>query len=232
MSARLPLWVVECGVLPYGDAVSLQEEVHRRRLAGAAPDVLLLLQHPPVITLGRSARAENLLGAPGLLAERGIELHEAARGGDVTYHGPGQLVGYPIISLDDLGRDVHRYVRLLEEALMRFLAGYELIGERVAGRTGVWVGAEKVAAIGVGVRRWISWHGFALNCSTDLEQFRWIVPCGISDAGVTSMSKLLQRSFEPGEAAESLPGILADVFGREALRMELPELMRRTAPAS
>ncbi len=206
------LWVVNAGTVPYADAVTLQEQVRSARQAGAVPDVLLLLEHPPVITLGRGAHAEHLLLTSDLLRARGVELHEAARGGDVTYHGPGQLVGYPIFHLGEHGRDVHRYLRNVEEALIRTLSGYGLTGERVAGLTGVWVGNEKVAAIGIGVRHWVTWHGFALNISTELDAFRMIVPCGIRDRGVTSLERLLGRAVPPGEVVERVVESFAAVF--------------------
>jgi len=195
------LWVVRAGSVEYDAAVDLQERVHRARREEQVPDVLLLLSHPPVITCGRGARPEHLLSPPEQLAARGVAVREAGRGGDVTYHGPGQLVGYPIVSLTPFGRDVHRYLRTLEEVLIQALARFGVAGTRVPGRTGVWVGASKVAAIGIGVRRWISWHGFALNVSRDLDGFSLIVPCGLPDAGITSLGRLLDREVTEDEAA-------------------------------
>lgn len=203
---------MEPGVVPYGEAVALQERIRNARHAGLVPDVLLLLEHPPVITLGRAAHEENLLADPELLHSRGVELYEAARGGDVTYHGPGQLVGYPIFHLNDHGRDVHRYLRNVEEALIRTLATYGIDGDRVPGLTGVWVGSEKVAAIGIGVRQWVTWHGFALNISTNMDAFQLIVPCGIRDRGVTSLERLLGRIVDPVEVTQRVVQSFAEVF--------------------
>ncbi len=218
MTERPPLWVVRAGVVPYAEGVALQERVHAARRAGTVPDVLLLLEHPPVITLGRGAHAEHLLVGREGLAARGVEVHESARGGDVTYHGPGQLVGYPILDLNAHRRDVHWYLRQVEEALIRALASWGLQAGRVAGLTGVWVGSEKVAAIGIGVRSWVTWHGFALNVSTDLDAFSLIVPCGIRDRGVTSLERLLDRTVPPDEAEEVVSRSFGEVFGLAAER--------------
>lgn len=206
------MWVVEAGVVPYAEAVALQERIHAARQGGRIPDVLLLLEHPPVITLGRNSHEEHLLADRDALAQRGYEVYESARGGDVTYHGPGQLVGYPIVDLNERGRDVHRYLRDVEESLIRALARWGLEGERVKGLTGVWVGRDKVAAIGIGVRRWVTWHGFALNISTALDAFNVIVPCGIRDRGVTSLEKLLGRPMPQAEVVEAVTSAFAEVF--------------------
>jgi lipoyl(octanoyl) transferase len=206
-------WWVNLGVLPYGDALSLQERCHAARKAGGIPDTLLLLEHPPVITMGRTAKKENLLVDGPTLAAKGVELYEAARGGDITYHGPGQLVGYPIFDLEGHRKDVHWYLRSVEESLIRALADFGLQGERVSGRTGVWVEDEKVAAIGVGVRRWVTWHGFALNVSTDLDAFSLIVPCGIRDKGVTSLERLLGREVAASEVRSAVLRGFSEVFG-------------------
>jgi lipoyl(octanoyl) transferase len=219
-----PLWIIRAGTVPYAEAVALQERVHRARREGRVPDVLLLLQHPPVITLGRGARSEHLLADPERLERLGVEVHETARGGDVTYHGPGQLVGYPIFSLDEHRRDVHWYLRAVEEALIRALERFGIAGERAPGLTGVWVGREKVAAIGIGVRNWVTWHGFALNVSTDLDAFGLIVPCGIRDRSVTSLERLLGRPVGEEEAAEAVIGGLADVFELEPQPRSLLDL--------
>jgi len=218
------LWVADVGRLPYGEAVALQERLHAARLAGRIPDVLLLLEHPPVITLGRGAHAENLLVDAAALAARGVEVHEAARGGDVTYHGPGQLVGYPIVDLNPRGRDVHSYLRDVEEALILALSRWGIEAGREAGLTGVWVGREKVAAIGIGVRRWITWHGFALNVSADLDPFGLIVPCGIRDRGVTSLARLLGRDVASAEAREVVTGAFAQTFRADPMPVSATEL--------
>jgi lipoyl(octanoyl) transferase len=223
------LWVVDCGVIVYDAAVELQEWVHAARVAGTIPDVLLLLEHPPVITLGRGAHAEHLVAAPESLRARGVEVRETSRGGDITYHGPGQLVGYPIVSLEERGRDVHQYLRDLEEALIVALGDFGVVGGRVPGLTGVWVGNEKVAAIGVGVRRWVTWHGFALNVTTDLDAFSLIVPCGIRDRGVTSLSRLLGRTVAREEAVAAALGGFRQVFEAEPAPLLLPEFEEHLA---
>lgn len=209
---RDPLWVVRAGTVPYTEAVALQERLNLARQEGRIPDTLLLLEHPPVITLGRGAHAENVIADPESLARKGVEVHESARGGDVTYHGPGQLVGYPIVDLTARGRDVHRYLRDVEESLIRALAVWGLQAERVPGLTGVWVGQDKVAAIGIGVRRWVTWHGFALNISTALDAFQLIVPCGIRDRGVTSLERLLGRAVPESEVVPVVVDAFAGVF--------------------
>ena len=193
--------VVEWGVVPYAQACAWQAELVARRKAGEIPDLLVLCQHPPVITLGRNARRENLLLPEEELARRGVEVHASNRGGDVTFHGPGQLVGYPIIDLSGWRKDVAAYVRALEEVLIRTAStvGVEA-GRKAAPRqkrqlyTGVWVGEEKLAAIGVHISRWITSHGFALNVTTDVNYFDLIVPCGIADKSVTSLERLCEPS--------------------------------------
>jgi lipoate-protein ligase B len=222
--SQAPLWVVQAGTVPYDEAVALQERIHRARREGTVPDVLLLLQHPAVITLGRGAHEEHLLLDRQALEARGVQVRETARGGDVTYHGPGQLVGYPIFDLHDHGKDVHRYLRNVEEALIRALAAFGLEAGRVPKLTGVWVGSEKVAAIGVGVRHWVTWHGFALNVSTDMDAFKLIVPCGIRDRGVTSLERLLSRTVPEVEVTEAVVGAFGEVFNLAPERKRLVEL--------
>jgi lipoyl(octanoyl) transferase len=179
------------GQVAYADALERQEELVRLRRDGRVPDQLLLLEHSHVITLGTAARAEHVLLEPAERSLLGVELFETGRGGDVTYHGPGQLVGYPVLDLKPDRRDVHAYVRRLEEVLIRAAGEWGIRGERRAGFSGVWVGDEKIAAIGVRVSSgWITSHGFALNVSTDLRWFEGIVPCGIRDRGVTSVARL------------------------------------------
>ncbi|MFN3651584.1 MAG: lipoyl(octanoyl) transferase LipB [Armatimonadota bacterium] len=220
----LPLWTVHLGRIDYDAAVALQERVHRARLEQRIPDVLLLLEHEPVITLGRAAKRENILVDPAVLEARGVQVRETARGGDVTYHGPGQLVGYPIFNLNVHGRDVTRYVRGVEEALIRALERFSVTAGRVPRLTGVWVGDEKIAAIGVGVRKWVTWHGFALNLSTDLDAFSVIVPCGISDRGVTSLERVLGRPVELPEATDAIEAGFHETFGVHPERRSLEEL--------
>lgn len=211
-----PLEVRRLGIVPYGEALALQRALVEERRAGGVPDLLLLLQHPPVITLGvkTGAARSHVVAPPGRLAALGVEVHEAGRGGDVTYHGPGQVVGYPIIDLRPDRSDVHRYVRDLEEVMIRVCADYGVDAGRVAGLTGAWVGAEKIGAIGVRISRWITSHGFAFNVSTDLEHFSLIVPCGIADRGVTSLSKAAGRDVPLAEVEEALSRRFAEVFDR------------------
>jgi len=178
--------------MPYADALALQRSLVDARRAGTVGDLLLLVEHPPVLTLGvrgDGGRSHILVG-PEELASHDIDVFEAGRGGDVTYHGPGQIVGYPIIDLNPDRRDVHKYVRDLEEALIRVAADFGIAAGRIAGLTGVWVGDDKLAAIGVRIQRWITSHGFAMNHTTDLSAFSLIVPCGIADRGVTSLARL------------------------------------------
>lgn len=202
------------GRVRYADGLALQERLVAERKAGAVPDTLLLLEHEPVFTLGRNARQENVLFPVEALRQRGFDVFEAGRGGDVTYHGPGQLVAYPILELPHERRDVHRYVRDLEEVMIRLCADYGLAAGRVAGRTGCWVGDDKIGAIGVRISRWVTSHGLAFNVATDLSPFRLIVPCGISDKGVTSLLKLLGREVPMGEVTERLEARFREVFGR------------------
>jgi lipoyl(octanoyl) transferase len=221
VSART-IEVRRLGTVGYGQALELQKTLVERRKAGAIPDQLLLLQHPPVITLGvRSRDRSNVLATPDMLAEAGVELFETGRGGDVTFHGPGQLVGYPILDLRPDRQDVHRYVRDLEEVMIRMAGTFGVTAARVSGLTGAWVktgdrddGAawEKLAAIGIRIARWVTSHGFAFNVTTDLDHFRFIVPCGISDRGVTSLEKLLGRPVSMAEVEDAAIGCLADVF--------------------
>ena len=202
------------GQMPYADALALQKELVEERRQGRIGDVLLLVEHPHVLTLGvrGDGGRSHILAAPDVLASRGVDVHETGRGGDITYHGPGQLVGYPIIDLKPDRCDVHRYVRDLEEVLIRVAADYGLTGERVAGLTGVWVGGEKVAAIGVRIARWITSHGFALNVATDLAYFNLIVPCGIADRGVTSLSQLLGRPVDGRDVEDRVVQRFTEVF--------------------
>lgn len=183
------------GRVEYPAAVELQRELVEARRAGDVGDTLLLLEHPPVITLGVSARGRrsNIVASAGELARAGVVVHETGRGGDVTYHGPGQLVGYPIFNLNPHRRDVHKYVRDIEQALIDAVAAFGITAGRLPGLTGIWVDQHKLAAIGVRISRWITSHGFALNVATNLSHFDLIVPCGIQDRGVTSMDRLLGR---------------------------------------
>ena len=207
------------GVVGYEEGLALQRQLVEDRKAGRIGDQLLLLEHPPVITLGVRARSDrsHVLEPAESLAARGIGVFEAGRGGDVTYHGPGQLVGYPIIDLKPDRCDVHRYVRDLEDVLIGSAARFGIRAGRVAGLTGIWVGDEKLAAIGVRISRWITSHGFALNVNTNLDQFRLIVPCGIADKGVTSMQRLLGRELSMAEVGDAVAREFVTRFDPESL---------------
>lgn len=212
------LVVRRLGTLPYADALTLQAELVRQRRAGEIPDTLLLLEHSHVITLGTGTHEENLLLTPEEREAKGIELFQAGRGGDVTYHGPGQLVGYPIVDLKPDRCDLHRYLRDLEEVLIGVLAEFGLEAGRKEGLTGVWVEDRKLAAIGVRVSSgWITSHGFALNMSTDLAFFDTIVPCGIREHGVGSISAELGRAVQIGEVEDAVVRHFERVFGRAIL---------------
>lgn len=213
------LQVRRAGLVPYETGLALQSELVAARKADAIPDTLVLLQHPPVITLGVKVRQsrEHVLATDADLQSQGIGLFETGRGGDVTYHGPGQLVGYPILDLKPDRQDAHRYVRDLEAVLMGVCGEYALAAERKPGLTGVWVGDEKVAAIGVRLSRWVTSHGFALNVTTNLDHFGLIVPCGISDRGVTSLERLLGTAPPMDEVEAHVVRHLCRVFGRELI---------------
>ena len=202
------------GVISYADGLALQKTLVEQRKAGAISDQLLLLEHPPVITLGVRARTDrsHIVAAPGALEARGVEVFETGRGGDVTYHGPGQLVGYPILDLKPDRCDVHKYVRDLEEVMIGMAAAFGVTAGRIEGLTGAWVGNEKLAAIGVRVARWVTSHGFAFNVNTSLDHFDFIVPCGITDKGVTSLQKLLGRHISMDEVANVCAERFREVF--------------------
>ena len=209
------------GVVPYAAANELQKALVEERRAGLIPDLLLLLEHPHVITLGVKADAarSHLIATPEVLASRHVEVHESGRGGDITYHGPGQLVGYPILDLRPDRCDVHKYVRDLEEVMIRTAGDFGLHGSRITGLSGAWVGADKVGAIGVRISRWITSHGFALNVTTDLDFFRLIVPCGIESGGVTSLSRATGRRVSMSDAEASIVRNFADVFDRKVVEV-------------
>ncbi len=207
--------VEQLGMVDYADALSLQKEKVAQRKAGAIRDTLLLLEHPHVYTLGRNARRENLLISAEALRARGAEVFETDRGGDVTYHGPGQLVGYPIFDLTQHRRDLSWYMRSLEEVFIGVANGFGIEAGRLAGAPGVWVGDEKLVAMGVHVSRWVTSHGFAFNVNTDLRYFEWIVPCGLRDKGVTSLARLLGHDMEMESVAEKVVEQFGAVFGLE-----------------
>lgn len=203
------------GRVSYQDGLDLQDRLARDLKDGGQDEHLLLLEHPPVLTLGRNASESNIVASANVLSAEGIEVHTCGRGGDVTYHGPGQLVGYPIMCLAPDQKDVGKYVRGLEEALIRTLAEFGIESGRIQGLTGVWVGNEKVAAIGVRISRWVTSHGFALNVHTNLDHFNTIIPCGIQNKGVTSMAKLLGSSPSLEKVGERFAPHFAEIFDRD-----------------
>jgi lipoyl(octanoyl) transferase len=213
------LEVRRLGVVPYQEALTLQRALVEDRRADRIPDLLLLLQHPPVITLGVKGDGgrSHIVASSERLAELGIEVSETGRGGDVTYHGPGQIVGYPILDLRPDRCDVHKYVRDVEEVMIRVCADYGVAAGRIKGQTGTWVGGDKIGAIGIRISRWITSHGFAFNVGTDLDHFRLIVPCGIVDGGVTSLEKLLGREVSIADAEARLVHHFSAVFARQLL---------------
>jgi len=193
-----PLRVEDLGLRGYGETLEIQRELRRRRIAGElADDVLLLVEHPPVVTLGRGTQASSLPLAPALLERRGIGVFEVERGGDVTLHAPGQLVGYPILDLRQHREDLHWYLRRLEDALIQALGSLGIEADRNPGRTGVWTAGRKIASIGIHVKQWVTLHGFALNVTTDLDLFDLIVPCGIPQVVMTSVAAELLRDGDP-----------------------------------
>jgi lipoyl(octanoyl) transferase len=217
-SAR-ELEVRRLGIVSYSEALELQKQLVEDRKTGRIPDQLLLLQHPPVITLGVKTRGNrsNIVASASTLEREGVEVFETGRGGDVTYHGPGQLVGYPIIDLKPDRCDVHRYVRDIEEVMIRIAASFNVTATRITGLTGAWVGTNKLAAIGVRISRWVTSHGFALNVTTNLGHFDLIVPCGIRDHGVTSLETVLGRSIAIAEVEDASIEAFERVFERSAV---------------
>jgi lipoate-protein ligase B len=227
--------IVELDLTGYSDAWALQKRLVAARKANAIEDVLLLCEHPHVITLGRSGKREHLLASEHVLRQKGVELHATDRGGDITYHGPGQVVGYPILNLGAIRRDVVWYVRMLEEAMIRATAEFGVSAGRLEGKTGIWVRTapteEKLAAIGVHISRWVTSHGFAYNVSTDLRFFDLIVPCGIADRKATSLEKILSRSMERKEVAPQLVKHFGEVFGVEMKQASRQELLEKLEQA-
>jgi lipoyl(octanoyl) transferase len=208
------LAVQRLGTVTYGDGLALQHALVEERRANRIPDTLVLLQHPHVLTLGvkRDAARGHVIAAPEVLQACGVEVHEAGRGGDVTYHGPGQLVAYPILDLRPDREDVHRYVRDLEEVMIRLAADYGLTAGRIAGLSGAWIGEEKIGAVGIRISRWITSHGIAFNVTTDLSYFDLIVPCGIAGKSVTSLARELGHEVAMPEVEDRLTARFAEVF--------------------
>ncbi|MBI4263560.1 MAG: lipoyl(octanoyl) transferase LipB [Acidobacteria bacterium] len=222
-----PLDVRRLGTVPYQDALTLQRALVEERRADRVPDLLLLLEHPPVITLGVKGDGgrSNVVVSSERLKELGIELSETGRGGDVTYHGPGQVVGYPILDLRPDRCDVHRYVRDIEDVMIRVCADYGIAAGRIEGLTGTWIGSEKIGAIGVRISRWITSHGFAFNVNADLDAFALIVPCGIADRGVTSLQRATGRVLPMTEVQDAFVRHFCTVFDRE-----VPSAARKGPP--
>lgn len=222
--------MVELGLVRYELACNLQQKLVQARKEGAIPDVLLLCEHPHVITLGRNGRGENLLAPNHLLAEMNVEFQPTDRGGDITYHGPGQVVGYPILDLAEHRRDVRWYVNQLEEVMIRSTADFGLVAKRVEGQHGVWIGLEasgaeeKLGALGVHLSRWVTSHGFAYNVSTDLRYFDLIVPCGIAGKRATSLERALGRNLGSQEVRQTLILHFGQVFERSMISVSTSEL--------
>jgi lipoyl(octanoyl) transferase len=209
--------LIELGVEPYKKIWDYQYQIQNLRILNKISDVLISLEHSNVYTLGKVAKQEHLLVTPQFLHEQKIDLFEIDRGGDITYHGPGQLVGYPIIKLDDLYQDLHRYLRELEEVIILTLKEFNVDASRVPGLTGVWVNDEKIAAIGIKVTRWVTMHGFAFNINTDLSYFEKIIPCGIKDKGVTSLQKILGREVDLNLVKQILTKNFVKIFNYDEI---------------
>ncbi len=231
---------VDVGLMGYAETWELQKRMVAARKIGALEDVLLLCEHPHVITLGRNGKRENLLASEQVLRQKGVEFHASDRGGDITYHGPGQLVGYPILNLGAIRKDVVWYVRMLEEAMIRATAEFAVAAGRLEGKTGIWVrgsqvapgpetAEEKLGAIGVHLSRWVTSHGFAYNVSTDLRYFDLIVPCGIAGRKATSLEKILGRAVSRKEVVKTVVRNFGEVFGLEMRETSLVELRSRLA---
>jgi lipoate-protein ligase B len=227
------VWLVNLDVVPYADALVLQHRIVEARKRGALNDVLLLLEHPPVFTLGRNARESNILASRETLQRNGIDVFRVERGGDVTYHGPGQLVGYPILNLHQFRLDVGWFVRSLEETLIRTLADFGLRGKRIEKLVGVWLdtptGDAKLVQIGARIEQWITYHGFALNVDPNLAHFDLIVPCGISDKAVTSLVRVLNQPIEMRAVRERVAARFAETFDVELIRQTREELEEKLA---
>ncbi len=229
--AERELWTVPLGRLGYVEALELQRSLARDRISGAIPqDLLLLVEHPPVVTLGRSSKQKHLVASPEFLQSKGVELFEVERGGDVTFHGPGQLVGYPIIDLKRHKQDLHWYLRKIEEALINSLDDYGIPGERNTAYTGVWTRGRKIASIGVHARDWVTWHGFALNVTTDLSYFDLIVPCGIDGVVMTSIARELgSEDISMQDAQDRVTARFATVFDLRAVITSRSALLENVA---
>ena len=222
-------YIVRTGLWDYQEAWDTQRQLHKARVAGEIEDTLVLTEHPHTYTTGKAGREENLLVDERRLAQDGIAVHRIDRGGDITYHGPGQIVGYPILDLHNYYLDVHRFLRDIEEVIIRTLPEYDIAAGRSAGLTGVWVNGAKIAAIGIKVSRWVTMHGFAFNVNTDLDYFGNIVPCGITDKTVTSLEQLVGQKVDLATVQERVAQKFAEVFDIMLEEMSLDAILRRYA---
>lgn len=220
------LITVNLGLIGYEDALDLQIKIQKLVTLNKFDHVLLILEHKPVITLGSAANLSNILADPEFLKEKGVEVFQSTRGGDVTYHGPGQIVGYPILNLNDLGRDAKEHVRKIEEMPIRMLkAEYGITAGRISGLPGVWVGNDKIMAIGCSVKHWVTMHGFALNINTDMNGFRLINPCGILDRGVTSLKNLLGGQQDMERNKDLVIKYFCEVYGLDGQAADLQRFL-------
>ncbi|MBU0478086.1 lipoyl(octanoyl) transferase LipB [bacterium] len=207
--------VLDVGLKDYMEAYSLQKKILSERIKNEIPDTLILTEHPPTFTIGRKGGRENILVSNEVLGKNGIKVYEVDRGGDITYHGPGQIVGYPIINLAEWNKDIHLYLRSLEEVIIRFLSRFKITAGRINDYTGVWIGNEKIAAIGIGVSKWTTFHGFCININPNKEHFRMITPCGIKDKAVTSLDELAEKQTDVQKAKQVLITEFGDCFSRD-----------------
>jgi len=227
-----PVWIVRAGLVPYEDARGLQKEIERGRQEGAVPDVLLLLEHPPIYTKGRRTTADELPMGENWYRMQGIEVTETDRGGRVTYHGPGQLVGYPIVSLRAYRDDVHDYIRRMERVIIEALSGWGVEAEVVDGLTGVWTAERrKIGSIGVHVSRGVTTHGFAINVNNDLQPFEWVIPCGIESCRMTSLTRELGSEQNLDAFATTVRDRFGEIYGREPREVSVNELTAALEPA-
>jgi lipoyl(octanoyl) transferase len=209
----------DLGFIDYKEAWDLQQEIHAQRVSNEVEDFLFLLEHPNTYTLGKTAHKENLKGSEEYLKKNNISVYNIDRGGDITFHGPGQIVGYPIIDLNNWFKDTHKYLRALEEVIINTCSDYDLNSEQNSKHTGVWIGDRKIAAIGIKVSRWVTMHGFAFNVNTDLNLFDGIIPCGIQDKSVTSLNKELKTEIDINEVKEKLLKNFNDIFNYDKVSM-------------
>lgn len=226
-------WVAKLGQMDYNEALMLQEKLLFLRQKKEIPDVFILLEHPPLLTLGVRAKESNILVPEDILSEQGISVYRINRGGDVTYHGPGQIVGYPILDLNDQGRDIHLFVSKIEETFIQLLKNeYGITAGRNQKHTGVWVGDDKITAIGISVKKWVTMHGFAFNVNTNLDHFKWIIPCGIKDKGVTSLKKLLGYELDMDKLNNQVIEYFANQFHMSYELLDKQTLIERIGEES